>query len=101
MAVFCCHGPIKNFRAEIWGQSLWAFAELAPDQRLFVYDGLPEGFERWGVAGALTYSHHLKDVRLVRIQEPGARKLIDDGDAVWLQWDAGARKLYIIRYPPT
>lgn len=86
----------REYVAEIWN-----FAGRDPGQRLFVYDGFPEGFLRWGVTGALICAYRTKDVKLQYIDDPGSPEFIYNGDAVWLHWDRRMLRLYIVRYPRT
>ena len=72
------------------------FARSAPNQRSFVYDGVPEGFHSWGVTGALTCIYRVGGLRVLYIDEPGARRLVETGAAVLLHWDHSARRLEIL-----
>ena len=73
-------------------------ARLHPDQRLFVWDYLPDGFSAAGVTGALECVYRTRDVAVHYIDDPGADELIQRGDAVWLRWNRVFNRLDAIRY---
>jgi hypothetical protein len=75
------------------------FARLNPSQNLFVYDALPEGFHDWGVTGALRTVYRNTAIHAQHIDQPGSAELIQKGDAAWLHWSRGLRRLDIVRYP--
>lgn len=75
------------------------YARLDPNERLFVWDYLPEGFEGAGVTGALECVYRTRDVTARYIDEPGADELIQRGDAAWLRWNRLFNRLDLIRYP--
>jgi hypothetical protein len=71
------------------------FARSAPNQRSFVYDGRPEGFHPWGVAGAISSVYRAIGQQVLYIDDPSARQLVEHGEAVLLHWDPVARQLQI------
>jgi hypothetical protein len=76
-----------------------AFARLNPEQRLFVYDYLPEGFHHWGVIGALSCVYRISSINAQYVDEPGAKELIQNGDAAWLHWNSSLNRLDVVRNP--
>jgi len=79
--------------------TLQNYARLNPDQRLFVWDYLPEGFSAAGLTGALECVYHTHAVTVRYIDEPGADELIQQGDAAWLRWNRLFHRLDAVRYP--
>lgn len=75
------------------------YARVHPDQRVFVYDLLPEGFELWGLTGALTCIFRRVGTVARHIDKPGAQQLLDSGEAAWLHWNPLAARLDIVQYP--
>jgi len=79
--------------------ALQRYAGVTPDQRLFVWDYLPDGFSEAGVTGALECIYRTRHVNVRYIDEPGADELIQRGDAAWLRWNRLFSRLDVIRYP--
>ena len=77
------------------------YAHRNPDQRLFVWDYLPDGFGAAGVTGALECVYLTRDVTARHIEEPGADELIQKGDATWLRWNRIFSRLDVVHYPHT
>jgi hypothetical protein len=80
-----------------------AVAEAAranPDTRLFVYDGAPSSFHRWGIEGALRLLYHAGDIRLVNIEDRDAQKILQSDRVLILSWDAPTRKLSVTARAP-
>jgi len=75
------------------------YARVHPDQRVFVYDLLPEGFQLWGLTGALTCIFHRVGSVARHVDKPGAKQLLDSGEAAWLHWNPVAARLDIVQYP--
>ena len=71
------------------------FARSAPTQRSFVYDGRPEGFHPWGVTGAISCVYRALGQKVLKLDDPSARQLVERGEAVLLHWDPSARQLQI------
>ncbi len=66
--------------------SIETFARANPQERIFVWDHLPDGFHSWGVSGALAHIYGRTDIETRFIGEPGTEALLQSGDAVWLRW---------------
>ncbi len=66
--------------------TLATFARSHPNATVFVYDGAPAGFNRWGIEAVLRISYHRIGMRLIDAREPGAPVL---------HWDAARRTLTI------
>jgi hypothetical protein len=79
--------------------ALQKYARRNPDQRLFVWDYLPDGFGTAGVAGALGCVYLTRDVTARGIDEPVADELIQNGDATWLRWNRVFNRLDVVHYP--
>jgi hypothetical protein len=88
----------QQYRAYVSG--IADCARTNPDQHMFVWDYLPEGFGSAGVTGALECVYRTRDVTARYIDEPGADELIQKGDAVWLRWNRTFSRLDAIRYRP-
>ena len=71
------------------------FARSTPTQRSFVYDGRPEGFHPWGVAGAISCVYRAVGQQVLYIDDPSARQRVERGEAVWLHWDPSVHELQI------
>jgi hypothetical protein len=71
------------------------FARSAPNQRSFVYDGIPEAFHPWGVTGAISCVYRAIGQKVLYIDDPSARQLVERGEAVLLHWDPSAHQLQI------
>src|SRR5438445_4389952 len=52
------------------------FARSAPNQRSFVYDGIPEAFHPWGVTGAISCVYCAIGQKVLYIDDTSARKLV-------------------------
>jgi hypothetical protein len=61
----------------------------------FVFSGAPEGFQRWGVEGALKYFYERNDLKVKSVDEPGAAELMRSPGAALLTWDAARHRLDI------
>src|SRR5579872_1993399 len=68
-------------------------ALVAPGERIFVYDGMPEAFHPWGVAGAVTCVYRSIGHKVLSIYEPDALQLIATGNAAFLHWDPSKERL--------
>jgi hypothetical protein len=79
-------------------QAIEKFARLNSNERLFVYDDLPDQFHHWGVTGALKTIYRDNEVAAQHIGQPGAQELIQKGDAAWLHWNRRASRLDVVRY---
>jgi len=79
--------------------ALQKYARRNPDQRLFIWDYLPEGFNAPGVTGALECVYLARDVTARYIDEPGADELVQKGDAAWLRWNRIFNRLDVVHYP--
>jgi len=77
------------------------YARRNPDQRLFVWDYLPDGFGAEGVTGALECVYLRRDITARNIDERGEEELIQKGDAAWLRWNRIFNRLDVVRYPHT
>jgi hypothetical protein len=75
------------------------FARSAPTPSSFVYDGAPEAFHDWGVTGAISCVYRAMGQKVLYVDEPAARQMLERGEAVLLHWDPSARELRI-RTPP-
>ena len=73
------------------------FARSAPAQHSFVYDGRPEGFHPWGVTGAISCVYRAIGQKVLYIDDPSARQLVERSEAALLHWDPSAHKLQIQR----
>ena len=82
-----------------YAAALEKYARRNPDQRLFVWDYLPDGFGAPGVTGALECVYLTRDITARRIDEPGADELIQKGDAAWLRWNRIFNRLDVVHYP--
>ena len=82
-----------------YAAALEKYARRNPQQRLFVWDYLPDGFGAPGVTGALECVYLARDVTARRIDEPGADELIQRGDAAWLRWNRIFNRLDVVHYP--
>ena len=76
-------------------------ARRNPDQQLFVWDYLPDGFGTAGVTGALECVYLTRNVTARNIDEQGADELIQKGDAAWLRWNRIFNRLDVVHYPHT
>ncbi len=88
----------RQFRAYV--TEIQNYARLNPEQRLFVWDSLPEGFYSHGVSGALKCAYPRQDVRALYIDRPGSEELIQKGDATWLRWSLIFNRLEPVRFVP-
>ena len=79
--------------------SLQNYARSSRDQRVFVWDNLPEGFHNWGVGGAVSCVFRIQGAQVLQIDAPGAQGLIQRGEAAWLHWDPARAQLFVVRYP--
>ena len=79
-------------------QAIEKFARLNPNERLFVYDDLPDQFHDWGVTGALRTIYKNNDITAQHIGQGGAEELVQKGEAVWLHWSRRASRLDAVRY---
>jgi hypothetical protein len=75
--------------------ALVQFARSAPNQRSFVYDGVPEGLHWWGVTGALNCIYRVGGLQVLKSDEPRASDLVETGAAVLLHWDQTTGRLQI------
>jgi len=98
------HSQRENLRLASGNQAfverVFECARLAPKQMTFVYDGVPEGFHSWGVAGAIRCAYRRKDQVILWIDAPGARDLVRTGEAILFHWDHTSPQLRIVRNAP-
>jgi hypothetical protein len=81
-----------------WVTTVARFASAAPPVDAFVYSGTPDGFEHWGVEGALKYVFHRGDLTIRYIDDPGARDMLRHPRVALLAWDGAGHKLEIARW---
>jgi len=79
----------RDHAIRIWMNGVGRFAAAHPDMRAFVFSGAPEGFQRWGVEGALKYFYDGKDLAIRYINDPGASSL----PRALLLWDGSRQRL--------
>src|SRR5262249_24663318 len=58
-----------------WMNEVRRFASGNPEVRTFIVSGAPEGFQRWGVEGALKYFYERNDLVIRYITDPDAGSL--------------------------
>jgi hypothetical protein len=68
--------------------------------RDFVYDGVPQGLQSWGIRGALRYIGPRQDIEACPVEDPCARKAFDGGSFAVLGWDPGRRELSLLAPQP-
>jgi len=76
------------------------FAARNPDVVTFVYDGVPPGFNNWGVTGAWNIAHHQLDLPAVYFKWPEAAKALSEQTVAYGSWDPRLRQLAISVHPP-
>jgi hypothetical protein len=88
----------RQYRA--YATEVQNYARLNPEQRLFVWDYLPDGFHVQGVSGALKCAYPHQDVRALYIDDPGSEELVQEGAATWLHWSVVFNRLEPVRFVP-
>lgn len=78
-------------------ETLRAFARSAPDMRYFVWDIIPSWFSEWGVTAALNYIYDRLDTKLLYIDDPQSRQLLDSGAAAMLSSNPPEDRLRVLR----
>jgi hypothetical protein len=78
--------------------SIEKFARANPQERVFVWDHLPDGFEHWGVSGALACIYDRTDITTRFIDEPGTEALLQSGQAVWLRWMEVFQRVDVVHF---
>ena len=63
------------------------FVKIRPGLSRFAYDGLPEGFQPFGVEGAVKYFLHKLDVDIVPLKSPEGDGMRKAGNMAILHWD--------------
>ena len=75
-------------------------ARTAPNVNAFVFAGMPEGFERWGVAGALRYSYRNNRLEVEDANGPESKQTIRRDRVALLTWDDVAHRLGVAVHSP-
>lgn len=76
------------------------FAAQNPDILTFVYNGIPPGFNDWGVTGAWNIPHRRLDLPTLYSRWPGAAKVLAEQTVAYGSWDPRRRLLTISVRPP-
>jgi hypothetical protein len=82
----------RDQQVRTWMDAVKRYAAANPESRAFVFSGAPEGFQRWGVEGALKYYYGRGDLVIREAGEADAATL----RAVRLIWDYDTKRLSII-----
>ena len=70
--------------------SIEKFAARNPDVLRFVYDGMPQGFHDWGVAGAWDIAHSRLDLHALNAVWPEGKQALARQTVAYGSWDRGA-----------
>lgn len=79
-----------------WMDTVERFSEAHPEARRFVYSGGPEGFQRWGIEGALEYFYDREPLVIRSSGDPDAAQVRAAGRTAVLEWDPARARLEII-----
>jgi hypothetical protein len=79
-----------------WMGAVEVFAGAHPEARRFVFSGGPEGFQRWGIEGALEYFYDRKELTIRSSTDPGAAGVRAAGRVAVLSWDPARARLAIV-----
>ena len=74
--------------------SVEEFVKVRPGLSRFAYDGLPEGFQPFGVEGAVKYFLYKLDVDIVPLKSPEGTAMQQAGNMAILRWDDGTHQLH-------
>jgi hypothetical protein len=85
----------RDAQIRTWMDAVRRFAAGNRRVNAFVFSGAPEGFQRWGVEGALKYFYERTDLKVSSIAEPEAAALMQTPGAALLTWDAARHRLDI------
>jgi hypothetical protein len=83
-----------------WMTTVRRFAAGGERVDAFVFSGAPNGFEHWGVEGALMYFYERHDLTVKSIGDRDAAALIQTTRVALLNWDAGRKRLDIVMRVP-
>ena len=81
----------RDAQIRAWMEEVHRFAESREKVDTFVYEGAPEGFHSWGVAGALKYFYGRNDLVVLA----GGTSEIPGKRVALIQWDSGHRRATI------
>jgi hypothetical protein len=85
----------RDYAVRAWVTTAATFADTRPPVDSFVFSGQPDGFERWGVEGALKYLFNRNDLKIANAGEPAATELMRHPPVALLRWDAPLKRLDI------
>jgi hypothetical protein len=71
-------------------------AKAQPKRDTFVWEGLPTGFHPWGVAGGISCVFRAAHQEVKNINDPGAREMVESGEAPLLKWDEQKEELLLL-----
>jgi hypothetical protein len=79
----------------LYVETLADFARMAPNSRVFVYDGRPAALHPWGIDGALQFLYH-RAPELYTIEDKDAGEALKRADVALLKWNPNDRKLSVL-----
>jgi hypothetical protein len=80
---------------EMWAEAIHQFALRKPVVGAVVYQGRIEGFEPWGVIGALRYFLGCPGLAVRDSGDPSATQLLRKRNTALLLWDASRNRLTV------
>jgi hypothetical protein len=86
----------QDYRAYV--ASIEKFARANPQEHVFAWDRLPDGFQGSGVSGALACIYDRMDITTRFLGDPGMEALLQSGDAVLLRWIEVFRRLDVVHF---
>jgi hypothetical protein len=86
-------------RAFSFVDALMKWGEQNPEIGTFVYDGIPAGFNDWGVAAAWSIAHKGADLPALFVNWPEGRKALAGQTVAYGQWDPRRLQLNIRERP--
>jgi hypothetical protein len=82
-----------------WMDAVERFADSHQKVDAFVYSGAPEGFQRWGIEGALKYFYSRTELVVRWIEDPGARDLMARGHVALIEWNGRQAAVTLLGSP--
>jgi len=83
-----------------WMSGVQRFAGGKEPVDAFVFSGAPDGFQQWGVAGALKYFYERRELAVEPAGSPEAATLLSTRRVAVLHWDAARKRLDIVLHAP-
>jgi hypothetical protein len=82
----------RDDQVRTWMAAVEDFADAHNQVDAFVFEGAPEGFNRWGIEGALHYFYQRSDLAVSQYDEPEAQQWMATRRVALIQWDAARRR---------